>query len=1778
MTKDPTFVDILRRRALQTPERVVYSFLSDGINVSETLTYRDLDLLASKAAAIIRKKTNPRDRVLLIYPPGLKFIEAFFGCLYADVISVPIAPPHRNRYDQRFKAILDDAQPTCILATERIISGMVKHNTTSIYILEHSQLFSEQENPYVDIIRKEDDTALLQYTSGSTSSPKGVMVTHKNLMANSKEIRNAFGLHEGSISVSWLPHFHDMGLIDGILQPLFTGYSTYLLSANTFLQTPVKWLKAISKYRADHSGGPDFAYAHCTRKVMLKDCLDLDLSCWLSAYNGAEPIKRETLEYFAERFNPYGFSKKSFFPCYGLAENTLMVSGAFLDQESMYFNADRQYLKQNQIVPASISGDNSVGLVSSGYVHGHKIELVTPENCTRTNEDQVGEIWVAGSSVTKGYWKNEEATSDTYGGYIANTGEGPFLRTGDLGFIHNGALFLTGRLKDILIVRGRNYYPNDIEETVKDCTVELVGGKTVAFQISDMDIEKLVIGVELSRAYIRSYQIERIARVVREKVSETHGLQVHILVLLKPNSIPKTTSGKIQRLKCRKQYMSGNLGELDSSILYSTLDSQDLNPIDIKNLDQLNGQERDQKLRSYFIWKLTSITGQLITERDFCKSFISLGIDSLRAFELAHSLEQNLNVSVSFTDLLGDNSVEGLITVLSKSFNKPNLKTVYTELEYQSPSKAFNCPASYGQSSLWFMQHLAPDDSVYNESVAIRINGRLNIDQLKQSIYKTIEQHDTLRTVFDGYEGSIYQVLQTSLSSQVYYNDMSQNDKDDINNVLMKMKMMPFDLRKGPLFKVFIYKTAAEEYVLLLVAHHIIIDLKSAEIFFEDMWNNYRALKLNSPVKALNRRAQNSNFSNWQSLYLKSSNANKALNYWQEKLAEAKPLLLPLSKTRKPSTGFSGKQINYNISAYCKCQLVEIAKEQHVTLFVLLLGIYKILLHRYTGKDDILIGSTVSGRSHPQFKRTIGYLVNQLVFRSLFEQGQSVLDFIQKLNNSVIEGLRYRDYPFSLLVKKLKIKEERGFSPLFQTMFNLQTSSLDNVVNPLALGIDDSMVSIDNLMLSPISLKRETSQFNLSLNCVEHTSGIRCTWEYNTELFETNDIEQLALGFHKLLEYFVKNPDTLISQMPLMNMREQHNILHSGALVLNDIVAEENINALFERQVIKTPNATAVASTAGSLTYHQLNSQANKLTHALLKFGVKHEEPVGIYLSRSPEMIIAILGILKTGAAYVPLDPSLPTKRIQYMVLDSGIKFVITDTKDQTLPVKELDNIHLIELKSEVVHGQPEHNVTVNSIPESLAYIIYTSGSTGQPKGVMINHKNLNNYLHHCKENYHKVGGSGAVVSSSFGFDASVTSILSPLIVGTTVFLASEENEIDSVIELMQSDLDLTLIKLTPAQLRLITLRLEQRPKHHNSSVRVLVVGGDILSVDDLKFWQSYCPRLQIVNEYGPTETTVGVTTHNITKESLLEETVPIGRPISNANLYVLDQYMQPVPPGVEAELYIGGASVARSYHNRPEQTKERFVQNPFTKKEIIYKTGDLVKYRRNGILDIIGRSDKQIKIRGFRVEPAEVENTINKHPEVLDVVVDSLLTHQNHRILIAFIRLINRDKKDMSAIFRAFLLDKLPGYMIPSKYIEVEKFPLTINGKVDRLALKNRVTDSYTDKGYTCSFNNSIESTLAEIWADILQHNNFRKTDNFFDLGGDSVLTVMVQNRLEKVLGIKIPVTDLFQYTTLTDLASHLSQLDNGKIDVSNIAKRKKLRNKALLARKRVAKKHTRE
>ncbi|HEX5715361.1 MAG TPA: amino acid adenylation domain-containing protein, partial [Thermoanaerobaculia bacterium] len=1549
--------------------------MADGEIEAARLTYAELDRQAREIGVALAGMGAAGERVVLLFPPGLEFISAFFGCLYAGAIAVPAYPP-RSRGLPRLRAIMEDARPRMVLTTGELLTkarallgGLADLPPVSWLATESLvERAGEWRQPQID----GDTIAFLQYTSGSTSTPKGVMVSHANLLHNEEMIRRAFGQSEESVILGWLPLYHDMGLIGNVLQPLYVGAPCILMSPIAFLQQPLRWLAAISRYRATTSGGPNFAYELCVRKITEERRAGLDLSSWRVAFNGAEPVRAETLDRFAETFAPCGFHREAFYPCYGLAEATLFAAGGRLEEPSVVAAFASAGLEQGRAEPAA-GGRNLVGC--GGAWMEQRIEVVDPESATLCPPARSGEIWIAGPSVAGGYWGRPEATERDFGARLAgDPTAGPFLRTGDLGFFDaDGELFVTGRLKDLVILRGRNHHPQDIELTAERAHPALRPGCGAAFSVEIGGEERLIIVQELERS--ADVAPQEVADAIRSAVAQEHEIQVQEIVLTRMGTIPKTSSGKIQRYACRAGYLAGDLTVVARSEVGASEELAEVGAewgeteLTRQALLALEPGERLAVLEPYLRQCAARVLRVPPARLEPDQPLTALGLDSLSAVEVKQEVERRLDTTVPLVALLEGATLRSLATELAERLSEAR---VAGPVLAAGPPRT-ELPLSHGQKALWFLQRMAPASAAYHILGAARIAGQLDVDALRRAFQALVDRHPALRTTYHARAGEPVQRVHETMAVGFLYEKAEGLAGEELAAQLRREAYRPFDLENGPLLRVTLMRTAPGEHALALAVHHIAADFWSLAVLVHELGRLYGRETGEAAEPLATLPLTYGDWVRWQTARLAGDEGERLWDWWRRALPAPPPDLdLPTDRPRPAARTDRGASLGLALGSDLSDRIHALARSSGATLFMTLLAGFQAVLHRYTRQEEVAVGCPAAGRGAPELAGLVGYFVNPVVVRGDAAGDPQFGTFLGRVRRWALGALEHQEYPFDLLTKRLQPVRDPSRSPLFQAMFVLQKSHRpeQRALAPFALGTPGAEIRLGPLVLSSLSLGERRVQLDLTLEMADGVEGLAASLVFNADLFDAATAERLLVHLRSLLAGAVADPGRTLLELPLLTVGETSQILVDWNATAAGYPAERTLHELFAEQAERTPRRVALTAAllspgeSESLTYSELASHARRLAHHLAAMGIGPEVPVGVFTDRSSAMVVALLGVLEAGGAYVPIDPSYPADRVSHMLDDSRAPIVLTLERLRPALASYPGRLLCLDSDWPEIARQPETPLGRRAVPDNLAYVIYTSGSTGRPKGVQVSHRGVVNFLTAMARRPGIDADDVMVSVTTLSFDIAGLELYLPLIRGARVVLASRETAADGVaLRRLLVDAGATVMQATPATWRLLLAAGWEEPP-----IRVLC-GGEALP------WELadrlHARATSVWNLYGPTETTIWSAVHRLEPETGGAAVVSIGRPIANTGLYLLDAALRPVPVGVAGELLIGGDGLARGYRGRPDLTAEKFIPDPVSgvPGARLYRTGDLARFRLGGDIEFLGRLDHQVKIRGFRIE-----------------------------------------------------------------------------------------------------------------------------------------------------------------------------------------------------------------
>jgi amino acid adenylation domain-containing protein len=1063
------------------------------------------------------------------------------------------------------------------------------------------------------------------------------------------------------------------------------------------------------------------------------------------------------------------------------------------------------------------------------------------------------------------------------------------------------------------------------------------------------------------------------------------------------------------------------------------------------------------------------------------------------------------------------------------------------------------CALSFAQEMLWFLNQLQPDSRAYNQPKAFRLSGVLNRTALQEALDALVARHEALRTTFPSSDGNPAQVIAPFRSIDLLVIDLSglaDGDRQaELNRNIVELSNQPFDLSRDLMLRAGLFCLNEADHVILLVVHHIASDGWSMGVLFRELSVLYKSFCTGEPSPLSELPIQYADYAVWQRQCLQGEAFERHLSYWKAKLAGVSPLELPTDRARPAIQTFRGGRQSLMLPKRLLLELKDLARSERMTLFMVLLAGFQTLLYRYTRNEDIAVGSPITGRTRMETEGLIGFFVNTLVLRSDLSGNPTFRGLLKRVRDVALGAFMHPDVPFEKLLAELKLERSLSRNTMFQVMFALQN-------------YPRHAIKLPGLVVEPVDIEKGTAKFELTLSASEEQDGLGFLVEYNADLFENRTVERMLGHFANLLEAIVTNPEVRISDLPLLNAAERDQLLLEWNKTAADTRQDVCVQQLFEEQAARTPDAVAVVFEKQQLTYRELDNRANQLAHYLKKHSVGPDEPVGICLEPSLDLVVGLLGIIKAGGVYLPLDPALPQDRLSFILKDTKTRLVITHNElrpalaqlkqnDETWLDQNLNDSRRILLCldsgwqaiAEESVEKPETGVA----GDNLVYIMYTSGSTGEPKGVMISHGALCNRLLWGQAAYELTETDRVLQWLSIGFDFSVWEFFTAFMAGARVVIAAPAKRHDAAhLAHLIAEEKITIAGVVPSMLQLL---LQEQGLERCSSLKKVMCGGEILPPElQERFFSHFNSELQ--NTYGPTEAAIDVTCW-ICRRGDDADPVPIGRPIANTQIYVLDSYSAPVPTGSPGEIHIGGLGLARGYLDRPELTADKFIPDPFSGKPgaRLYKTGDLARYLSDGSMEFLGRVDDQIKMRGYRIEPGEIESVLGQHPAVQKVVVlarddtdaDSAAVRAGKRLVAYIVPRPGANPKIDE--LRSFAKRKLPKHMVPAAFLILDALPLSPSGKVDRKALPAPDQSRPELEGSYAAPRSPVEEMIAEIWAEILNLSTVGIHDNFFDLGGHSLLATQAISRVCQALKLDIPLRVLFERPTVAELASEIEE-----------------------------------
>jgi len=1653
----------------------------EGNQEERFLAYADLYRNAMIRLRFLQEKgVRPGQELVFQLTDNRVFLEVFWACLLGKIIAVPLEPIANADTRLKLSNVLGCLNDPFIVGMESMQNELLQLELaidSSRILTATSELDLLAISPAVLTPPKSEDIAFIQFSSGSTGSPKGVVLTHRNLLTNIAAIHDGIDSPpEGDSFFSWMPLTHDMGLIGFHLTPIFAGWDHFIMPSSLFVRLPNLWLRKISEHQITFTASPNFGYNFVLQYFNEKESQNLDLSSVRVIVNGAEPISFALCQRFTQKMESYGLADNVIFPVYGLAEASLAASFSKVNSRPKAIKVKRDQLNVGQVIELCDT-EEGISFVNVGRSVQDLSLKLTDEFGKEVIEGQIGHINIKGDNVTERYYNNPEITRRT----IDQDG---WLDTGDLGFIWEKDLYVTGRAKEIFFVNGQNYYPHDLEQIAAEVEGVQLGKVVIQGSFDEQEGESKVIAFVLYKSK-KLESFVALSESLKKWVYQQTGIVLSVCIPIR--KVPKTTSGKIQRYRLVEEYHKGDFNEILEQVRALANTSQVDNPHELNEIE----------VKLLAIWQRV-FPGENLSIHD---RFFNLGGDSLKAAKAIQLINQEFNLVLPNKIIFQYPTIR----LLAKNWSSITEEKLVWKMVSEKPDTML-IPCSSAQKRLYYHWQLYPQALAYNVPVVLELKGVLKKEKLDEAFRALIQRHEVLRTSFEWIEDGVFQRIHADTLFKLDWTTLDPPSQSPDWEALLQ----PFDLQTGPLLKAEVFELTEQDHFLFLDFHHIIMDGTSVKIMLEELFLLYDGLSLPQV------NGQYRDFVAFEKYRGSQETYPLARNFWRKHLSKTRPDSAVTSDFARPAVWKEqGARLSFPFASRTYQQIQDLAAQQEVTPSLILLALFQWLLSKYDRQSAPVIGVAIEGRGHPLLNQTVGMCVNNLPISMAVSSGMSFCTYLQAFRKVYFDALSAGEYLFEDMIREMNVERDASHQPLFNTMFMFQDMQRSGVI-------------ASNLNIKRIFFDPKTAKYDLSLEFIPDEITPSFEFEYCTALFEQASIERLGAQYGFMVSEVLQNPELSLDEIQLP-------VDFSRPRALPEM---ESINLvqLFELQVATTPKTIALIDKEEEWTYLALKEESDALAATLRTEGLKSEEKVALLMENSSQLVIGILATLKAGGAFVPIDTSYPRTRKHFILEDSKASFILTtgDHETEALTLSSLTpTCQVVNLDHPSSYQRSQMRPAVAIAPHDLAYIIYTSGTTGHPKGVMIEHRNVVNYICWAISTYFDEQPCGMPLFTSVAFDLTITSILAPLLSGNQIVIYSKDT-VEENLRKIFLDERIGVIKLTPSHLRLLNaMNLSSKVTAHN--LRSLIVGGEVLSISMVAAIQdTFGSDLAIYNEYGPTEATVGCIVHQFKKEEdLKRRTVPIGNPITATQIYILDLNLQPLPPGIPGEIYISGVGVARAYIGRETLNTERFLSDPFMEGQRMYKTGDLARWLNDGTIEYLGRLDQQVKINGHRIELQEIENTLLTLEDVSEVVV---ISHQPNNLdtccLVAFYRAkkeINKDQLD------ALVRENLPAYMIPSIWKSVAEMPLTINGKIDREGLLETLEDISVTEWEAPK--NRKEEIIAKVFQQHLPKQMVGVNEDFYAMGGDSITAVQIASGI-RAAGLQIQSKDILLYRTIRQLS----------------------------------------
>lgn len=1681
-------------------------------NWSKSYRNSELRMQILQFSSALQNMAMPGSYVIIAAPHSNTFSAALLACIHANLVAVPLPLDSLQPIEQDLNLLsMILSQLAQYGKVVILIDSLTNRDAlTHIAHIECACLTTFEELKTEDTIYHlrsalSSDNALLLFSSGSSHKSKGIVLSHSNLAHQIEAGIRQWSINECSHIVTWLSPAHNFGLHFGLLVPWFKNATISYIHPFDYMECPAFWFKTVAHFGATHIAGPNFAFDYCCNWVGVDQLPSDALSTVTHIICGGEQIRTQTVRRFFEKFAALGAHLGMFKPHFGLSETGALTSLKNSSQ-NRFMCLDAHALNKRKWVTTLPDQDKPhIEVANCGFIDGNiELRIVHPESEALCGEDEIGEIWVKSPSVAKGYLQSKSIHPKRHRCATSCTDDSGFFRTGDLGIIMDDCLYVTGRLKEMLILRGKNHYPEHIEASIT-ALAETDILQPLVITIERDDEEQVVVVIAVKHILPDKFYT-KISSQIRRKIAKFHGIALNEIAFVEYQQLFSTHTSKIIRRVIKEAYESDQMPLLWRDCLSSKADDSTLiYQKEEQSAKFVNTENGTVEAKLCNLWQ--SLLGQKIQSDT---DFFATGGDSVLAIQMISRIRDLFGVEYTINDLFNS----GRLNTIVRQIKQLQAKNIHKKNPDLIPIQHTGfVPASYAQVRLWMVhEHMQDQRTSYNIASAMHFTGTaFSIEAMRTAFNMLVARHEVLRTCFNtNADGEVYQVIATDMLLDIPLREAAIGE---VATILEENMREIFDLRHGPLFRACILRLSADHHVVISSIHHIISDGWSLGVFTRDLRLCYLA-HINDSVPSLPPLVvQYSDYALWQ----RKLSLDLSLSYWIKALdGYDDGLPLPYDRSRGATRAWRAGLVKYRYPDTLAHGMTAYGQQHQATLFMLLLASMALVLSRYGERDDVCIGATVSGRDQLELENLIGFFINILPLRVNLSGDPSFEELFMRTRQVVLDGFIHQAVPFEHILQALCRPRDSSQIPLVPVILRHQNFPVQEV-HDWAEGVKITQVDMGT---------DRTTPSELDWQFYGDGSYLELTLEYAKDLFDEETIRRMIEHHQRSLEAMLTQPQTRITRWDILTTREQE--LFAAMNATNSSQQWPCLVRQFERQVKTSPGAIACISSSQSLNYALLDARTNQLAHALRALGAGADVRIAVNSARTAELLMALLAIFKSGATYVPIDPAYPAAYREQLLTETQPQIVLSQCE------LELDDTQTF--CDPRWRTQSETALDIFVRPGDLACVMMTSGSTGRPKGVMIPYVQLHNWLHASWQRFPFAAEERVLQKTAISFAVSLKELLSGLLEGVCQVLLTDGQVKDTLamaqaIEYWQ----ITRLYLIPSHLQALLTVTKDRDEMLRS-LRHIVTAGEALPAALRQEVNQRLPQTKIWNNYGCTE--LNDITYCTPDIPVTGEIVPIGSPIANTRVYVLDRKLRQVPIGIIGELYVTSIGMARGYWNQPGLTAACFIAHPHSDVAGVrlYKTGDMVRRMADGLLEYMGRQDFETKVRGHRVDIRQVESALRSQPTITDAAVTGYRMGDDIQLVAYVVAEAGKSADEMN--LKRQLSARLPGYMVPASYEFMENLPYLPNGKLNRMALpvpQKKQTQNYVPP------RNEMEKKLAALFGEVLRVEQIGVHDDFFALGGHSLSATLLISRIRQSFHVDLPLTRIFESPTVESLINQI-------------------------------------